>query len=1072
MGWTAYYQILRDRPLDDDELGALRDYIDLNNRPPWDCESFGLAVTREARADQLLGWGWQKLAMNTDESTDAERLEEVLDGLAGVVPGVELRVRDDFDAMARGPELIDLADGERDGFQAPALLLGPRHDPLADAVIASLTRDEPALEELVEILRALATLDDDHPARAGVIERLGLLPPLPVAAAGFAAYEDIHRSRAWRVVEEALDKLVGRAALAEVADGFLSIWAQPRGIYWYGDLSLPDDVRDELAALPAVEAHMLADLAAGVAGSDSEIVHRRAEHAAHMLGRAGTPEARRALLEAARTLRGKAMPTHQRYHTFAGIYEGLVRMGGPDVVPTLLLDLGAGDPLWRHRRTAIGVLARHAPTRVAPLLAYMAASGEALWELVPALQLVAETAEAEAAEQAREALMALCQFPHERTREQASAALRAIGGWPQPPVEQPPPEELVTHRAISVRHDALREIDKRGDRAHVLSMVTASALDLAIRRSFDNSRSSLDLVDRLLPDNLAWRPLAQQLAWVRGPGAAQLPEQVVWPSIEHVLAGKIDEIAASYPPPWPRIDAASADALIAEEAAILDGDRDVAPAPITLVAFTPPPPASPSSAPAPLIDELLGVMLRDEVPDRALIERAGLPRDLAGLDRWDRQRAVRSRLLAEPAVHVADRIVSRLREVHEKYEIRDVADEVMARAAADDPTLAERLLARWTEAHDLAWPSPSSLTGYLTKVAAQPAIFERMLEELAAPDDRKLSNRYSSAIEVLSYAAERREDAAAALVARLVADRGRPRELAPWRGDVYRALRKLEARETEATAILELGELNTITRASALIELLALLGGGNLALVAQAIDLPELARDATGALCKLLADAERAAYLAHPFWKVRLAAADAARDWNRTKVECFAVWAAIDAAGLPLSDDERRYARPDGAAVSASWHELARAHGQPITLPPLPPLVDGFASPCADHRTWSLAAADEKVDGALAVARVYADELDRALATHAHLRTAARWGRWREQVPALPLDRKARLAWAAGQADAALPPPLARVRDEGAEAVAAAMPTPNLAITAAQRAELLAREAPIAARGAGLLRSA
>jgi hypothetical protein len=120
---------------------------------------------------------------------------------------------------------------------------------------------------------------------------------------------------------------------------------------------------------------------------------------------------------------------------------------------------------------------------------------------------------------------------------------------------------------------------------------------------------------------------------------------------------------------------------------------------------------------------------------------------------------------------------------------------------------------------------------------------------------------------------------------------------------------------------------------------------------------------------------------------------------------------------------------------------------------------------------WSLAAADERVDAANAVARVHADELDRALAAHAHARTAARWSRWREVVPALPLDRCARLAWAGAQAEAPLPPPLARVRTEGAAAVAAAMPTPQLSLTAAQRAELEAREAPTAARGRDLLHS-
>ena len=149
MGWTAYYQILRDRPLDEAELVVLDEHITRTNRPAFECEGFGLAVTREARADRVLGYGWTKVPQSTDESEDHQRLCDALTALPRLIPGVEVRVSDDYECFGwdedsqavtldgpGGGELVDLDDAARAGFVAPSTLVAPRFQPLAPAVEA------------------------------------------------------------------------------------------------------------------------------------------------------------------------------------------------------------------------------------------------------------------------------------------------------------------------------------------------------------------------------------------------------------------------------------------------------------------------------------------------------------------------------------------------------------------------------------------------------------------------------------------------------------------------------------------------------------------------------------------------------------------------------------------------------------------------------------------------------------------------------------------------------------------------------------------------------------------------
>jgi hypothetical protein len=211
-------------------------------------------------------------------------------------------------------------------------------------------------------------------------------------------------------------------------------------------------------------------------------------------------------------------------------------------------------------------------------------------------------------------------------------------------------------------------------------------------------------------------------------------------------------------------------------------------------------------------------------------------------------------------------------------------------------------------------------------------------------------------------------------------------------------------------------------------------------------------------LCRspLIGDESRHKYIAHPFWKLRFIAADKNPNSDQSKREIADVWAAVDAGGIPVTSDEERYDRPSGLAKATS------------AAMPLPPPRDGLASPCFDYRAWAMWAVDEMMDPADAAARVFADELDIALVERGHMRTAPRWGAWREKVPALPIDRRARLAWARAQTDAAMPPLLARVRDEGARVVAAELPGPCLVLPPELRKELEDRERQVAEAGEAL----
>ena len=443
------------------------------------------------------------------------------------------------------------------------------------------------------------------------------------------------------------------------------------------------------------------------------------------------------------------------------------------------------------------------------------------------------------------------------------------------------------------------------------------------------------------------------------------------------------------------------------------------------------------------------------------------------LDGWDRARAIRTRLAAIDAARAGMRLLALLPSIHHLPHLGPLAELVLP-AAVSSPSAGAAVARLWDDAFGRPWESPSRVTELVMPVIATPALLAAVLDEVAAPDEGTMRERTRSALELLGSASAERDVAAAALIARLHADRTRADDQVGWREATCRALRKLADHRTLPTAILELAASGgTARRRDDLLALLADLGGAQArTALAHLIDRPDLAVATVKAVGRSsLASPERhARFIGHPFWKIRLAAADSNRNYTEGKLETYAVWAAIEAAGLAVPVDDRRWARSDRDPPGATWDELAAAHGTPITLTPLPPARAGADSSCADYRAWSLWALDERADPADAVVRVVADELDRALCGRGHARHGGRWSRWRERLPELPTDRAGRLAWARARGDDALSSTMAGVLDGGADDVAATLPGSMLTLSAAERADLEGLEAPLVERGRTLFR--
>lgn len=471
-----------------------------------------------------------------------------------------------------------------------------------------------------------------------------------------------------------------------------------------------------------------------------------------------------------------------------------------------------------------------------------------------------------------------------------------------------------------------------------------------------------------------------------------------------------------------------------------------------------------------LLDELLDCFAQQRPPTAETLAAAGLPAELASAHRYDLGRALQARLLEFGAARVGARLIRRIDELRDGP-LSELAAAIVPPALVD-PDVADDLLRAWDRAHGEPWPSPSRLDELLRAAADRPPILAAALEVLAAPDDR-----ITSALEVLASATVHRRMVATALVARVSSDRLRPDRHVPWRGDVFRALAKIAEVEMAPTALLELTLPRVARHREALLEVFIRIGhrADVSTTLRAALSWPDLAAPAAKLLvrsAKLLRHDEREQLLAHAFWKIRLAAAEANPGYDEGHVERYAVWAAIEAAGLPMPADARRWARGEQDPPDATWAELAARHGTPIELPALPAPGDGADAGCADYRAWALWALDEAPPSDGLALRIAADELDRVMAAGGCPRTGARWSRWRAAGVEVPPTRAERLAWLRAAPRDGLSAGLALIASEGASGareVAATLPSPLLELSEERERELKDAEYDVAARGHALL---
>ncbi len=573
MGWTVHYQVLRDRQFSDRELAQLSAHVAAANRPRFAQESFRLWVTRYTNAEQLVAYGTMQVPDSTSESeadrADRQRLCTALTRIAALFPDVRVRLTDDRRVFAWDPGLrvASLDGGTPDPLvQVSDLssfsdLFRVAPPPVVETACVTelLAGARPSGATLVETMQSLALLPNDHPHQALAAERLAALPATSVVAAGMAAYPDLVGRNVWNAVGSAIETGVD---MARFARAFLALWSHPRGHTWHSDMHFPDVALSAFANDPSIQARLCEDVRAASDPTAHETVHRRAEVAARMLGRARSEAAVIALVDTARALRGQELASAQRYYSAVGVYRGLADAEVPAVVPTLLAGVLTGDLQQSHVAGALVPLARLAAGRIAPVLRALARAGELVIETSEALLLAAQHERDDAT--LVDALRELAALPT-LDRQRAASALTELGHFVGDLPALPPPEALVAHRCRPIRDRAIEDLDRRVDPTLVRALCLADALDGMVRR--EPSRRWLTTTERCAPD-IRRAPLSEQLRWI---DALQcpLPKQQHLEALAPVARGDLDATAATYPNGWPRATADTLAALEREEATIL-----------------------------------------------------------------------------------------------------------------------------------------------------------------------------------------------------------------------------------------------------------------------------------------------------------------------------------------------------------------------------------------------------------------------------------------------------------------------------------------------------------------------
>lgn len=512
MGWTAYYQVIRETPLTESEILTLAEFVRKQRRAPWDAEPFSLQIAQAARADRVIAAGWNKLAMS-EQSSDGALLQHALDELAKLVGG-ELRVRDDFGAYTRGPQLVQLTYGE---------LIDPEKLVAAKPVTVSGSDVNSLLDALV------AT--DDRAQQDQLRASLNALPAFDVATAIYVRYRELSRNY-WvqSVLGDAQQRLADPASVAHV---FLEAWRNPEGTYFYGDMRFEESFVIGLGRVPDVVAQWTTDIETALQPQQSDLVYRCAEVAIRSLALTGHI---RPLLELVRSLRHKTRKSDVEYRLYVPAHRFLLERNDPRTIPTLLLyaAMARREGWWTR---GVTTLAKLAPERIRPWATELARRGVHRTDAIQWMQLLGE--------------------------HTLAAELTARGSAP------------LTDRAVDVdrttRHDALRELSKQKDPSTFVSLVLAESLDKYLRARSEDGSVSVDWYDwrDIIEGDGREGTTAKKLKWYELVGKRRLPPQVIWPSVAEIEKVGAAVVAERYASEFLEVPANEIAALEAEEAAII-----------------------------------------------------------------------------------------------------------------------------------------------------------------------------------------------------------------------------------------------------------------------------------------------------------------------------------------------------------------------------------------------------------------------------------------------------------------------------------------------------------------------
>lgn len=514
MGWTAYYQVIRETPLSEVEIAQVADLIRRQRKQPWDAEPFRVSIARTPRADRVIADGWNKLSMDSD-SSDSALLENALGELERLLGG-ELRIADDFGTFKSKAAPVRVPHGE---------LVDPTEVVAAAPVVV-------ASSELPALLGALSDTEDEV-QRKQVHAQIDARDAHDVVTAIYSRYASLGRDHEVRnALWRALDRLDDPAS---VAREFLAVWTAPNGTYYYGDMPMPERFSAGIGRVPAVVAQLVADLAAIDGAGDSEIPYRRAEAAFRVLVRAGQL---RPVIEAIRARRQQTMEWRVRSYAFEAPHRMLAEHGDARVVPTLLHFIGSAKKFGLEKSVMSG-LVKVAPDRVRPYVLAFARKG--------------------------------------LHREPCIEWLRALGGADEQALAtqlaahaQAPLYERAVDVDLDTRHAALRALADRADPSTFKSLVLAEALDRYLRARTDYPGLPFSWHDwKAIPRDVASSTTVEKLAWLEGRGATKLGEQVMWPHVAAIAELGAAKVAERYPAETLDFDAETLAELEREETAIL-----------------------------------------------------------------------------------------------------------------------------------------------------------------------------------------------------------------------------------------------------------------------------------------------------------------------------------------------------------------------------------------------------------------------------------------------------------------------------------------------------------------------